>query len=250
MSVGGRERRLHLQTFGDPADPPAFVLPGGPGDDFRLVRPLQALADRYFVVMWDPRGAGLSERVGAEELTIDSLTEEIAAVRAALAPGRPLTLIGHSFGALRALRYAATRPGEVAQLALIEPGPISAAGRSRYRGGGIGFTAGEDFFWQNELLTSSDHAAADYKAINLLPEAARTFTCPGEPLEYPLWRFGAFHHHVLTHTGRAPGGTSTGRRGSRTSRRRCCWWPAAAARPAGPSRRPGTWASCRAPAWR
>ncbi len=207
VTVAGRERKLHLQTFGDPAAPAALVLPGGPGEDFRLLLPLQALADRYFVVMWDPRGAGLSERVGAGELTLDSLNEEIAAVHAALAPGRPVTLIGHSFGGLRALRYAATHPAAVAQLALIEPGPFTAAGRKSYRGGSLEFPAVEDFFWQSELLTSSDHAAADYKAIHLLPESARSFTCSGEvPREYPQWRFGAFHHHVLTHTANAAGG--------------------------------------------
>lgn len=205
IKVAERERAIHLQTFGEPDRPLLMILHGGPGADFRLLLPLQELADRYYVVLWDQRGAGLSERVTKEELTLDSFNEEISAVQAAVAPGRKVTLVGHSYGGLLATRYAATYPDAVEQLVLIEPGPITPRGRRNYHGGEIGFAAVEDFFWQNELLTSSDHAAADYKANNLLPEASRSFTCSGEvPSEYPMWRFGAFHHHVLTHTNQAP----------------------------------------------
>lgn len=206
VHVAGHERALHLQAFGKPDRPVLLVLPGGPGADFRLLVPLQALADRYYVVMWDPRGTGLSERVSKEELTLDSFNEEITAVQDAVAPGQAVTLVGHSHGALLALRYAATHPDQVAQLVLIEPGGITPRGRRNYHGGAVNFTAGEDFFWQNEILTSSDHAAADYKAVALLPEASRSFTCSGDPPpDYPMWRFGSLHHHVLTHTSHAPG---------------------------------------------
>lgn len=68
VTVAGHDRKLHLRSFGDPADPVALLLPGGPGADFRLLLPLQTLAERYYVVMWDPRGTGLSERVTREEL--------------------------------------------------------------------------------------------------------------------------------------------------------------------------------------
>ena len=206
VTVAGSKRTLHLQTFGDPAHPPLFVLPGGPGVDFRPLLPLSALSDRYFVVMWDARGAGLSERVPAAELTLDSFNDEIDAVREALALGRSITLVGHSFGALFALRYAATHPDRVDQLVLIEPGPISPRAQRHYRGGAMSFADGQDFFWTNELLTSSDHAAADYKAVALLPLASKGFYCPGSaPDTYPMWRFGALHHHVVAFADRRVG---------------------------------------------
>ena len=191
----------------NPANPPLFVVPGGPGADFRLLLPLRALADRYHVVMWDPRGAGLSERVTEAELTRDSFDDEIAAVHAALAPGRPVALVGHSEGAALVLRYAARHADAVAFVGLIEPAPITANARRHYHGGFPSFDAVEDFFWQNELLTSSDHAAADYKALTLVPNASAGFTCNGRPPpDDPMWRFGAFHHHVLTHGAAAPTG--------------------------------------------
>jgi proline iminopeptidase len=207
VSAAGQERWLHLQRFGDPGNPTALVLPGGPGADFRLLLPLQALSERYHVVMWSPRGAGLSERVGPDELGLDSFVEEIAAVRDAVAPGERVTLIGHSWGGGHFLRYAAAYPEAVSQLVLIEPGPLTRRGRRDYRGGGVRWADGQDFFWQNEFLTSSDHAAADYKGVALLPFAFRSFTCSGEPpLDYPMWRFGAYHYHVATHGRHAPRG--------------------------------------------
>lgn len=200
VTVAGHLRVLHLQTFGDSQNPVALVLPGGPGADFRLLLPLQALSDRYYVVMWDPRGAGLSERVPKAELAIDSFVEEVTAVKAAFSPGQPVTLIGHSWGANLFLRYTARYPQAVKQVALIEPGGLSEAGQKNNRGGSISFVNGQDFFWQNELLTSTDHAAADYKAISLVPEALRSYTCDGSVPAEPGWRFGAYQYYVLTQT--------------------------------------------------
>jgi proline iminopeptidase len=206
VAVAGRQRTLHLQTFGNPAHPVAFVLPGGPGEDFRLLLPLKALSDRYFVVMWDQRGAGLSERVSKEELYLESFNEEIDQVRQAYAPGRPVTLIGHSYGGNLAVQYAAAYPGAVAQLVLIEPGPMDQNARDHYHSGIVSFRDGQDFFWQNQVLTSRDHAPADYKAVALMREAARGFTCDGSvPPEYPFWRFGAYYYYIIQKNVRAAG---------------------------------------------
>jgi proline iminopeptidase len=199
ISVRGHNRKLHLQTFGNAGNPPLFVLPGGPGADFRLMLPLKALADSFFVVMWDPRGAGLSERVPKEELSFDSFMEEIAAVKNQLSPNKRVSLVGHSFGALFMTRYASEHPKDVDKLVLIEPGWINHSKGTRDKGGGITFSDGQDFFWSNELLTSSDHAAADYKAINILPLAYRSYTCDNKAvINEPMWRFGAYHYHILT----------------------------------------------------
>lgn len=208
VNVAGRERVLHLQTFGDPQNPTALVLPGGPGSDFRHLLPLRALADRYHVVLWSPRGAGLSERVTADELALDTFVEEIAAVRAAVTPGRQVTLIGHSHGVGLFIRFAVEHPEAVAQLVLIEPGPLTRAGRRNYDGGAVAWPDGQDFFWQNEWLSSRDHAAADFKAVDLLPRSFRNFTCTGTvPTDYVMWRFGAFQYHTLTHGRHAPRGS-------------------------------------------
>ena len=198
IEVAKHRRSIHLQTFGNPANPPLFVLHGGPGADFRLLLPLQALADRFYVVMWDSRCTGLSERVTKEELTIDSFDQELAVVKSAIAPSRKVTLIGHSFGANVMTRYTARHPGQVQQLILIDPGKMDLSLDAKSNGGAVSFLDGQDFFWQNELLSSSDHAAADYKAIDLLPKSARNWTCDGSIVNnYPFWRFGTYHYYVV-----------------------------------------------------
>ncbi len=45
--------RLHAEVFGREGAPVVIVLHGGPGNDYRYLLPLQALADRYRVVFYD-----------------------------------------------------------------------------------------------------------------------------------------------------------------------------------------------------
>jgi pimeloyl-ACP methyl ester carboxylesterase len=198
IHVAGHDRSIHLQTFGDSANPPVFILPGGPGADFKLLLPLKALADTYYVIMWDSRGAGLSERVTREELSLESFDEEIAQVKAAMAPNRKATFIGHSFGGTVMAHYTANHPEEVQCLILIEPGKLDLSLSAQSNGGNINYLDGQDFFWQNELLTSKDHAAADYKALEVLPKSSRNWTCDNSIIQnYPMWRFGAYHYYMV-----------------------------------------------------
>src|SRR5690606_31603894 len=198
VNVAGHNRKIHLQTFGNPENPKIFVLHGGPGADFRLLLPIRELADRFFVVMWDSRGAGLSERVTEAELTINSFNEELDEVKSALSPDQKVTLIGHSFGGNVIIRYAAKFPENVRQLILIEPGKFDLSLNKKNTGGAVSFLDGQDFFWQNEILTSMDHAAADYKAVEVLPKSSRNWTCDDSIIEnYPFWRFGTFHYYIL-----------------------------------------------------
>src|SRR5688572_3534105 len=64
----GDGRLVHLRTFGAAEDPVVIVLHGGPGGDHRDYLHLEAFSDAFFVVLWDQRGTGLSERVPDTEL--------------------------------------------------------------------------------------------------------------------------------------------------------------------------------------
>lgn len=120
MIVGGV--RLHARILGDREAPVVIVLHGGPGDDLRALLPLSPLSDEYRVVLYDQRGAGLSERVPSDRLGTDDYVDELHGVIEQVAGDRPVDLIGHSWGAMLASAYLARHPERVHAAILAEPG--------------------------------------------------------------------------------------------------------------------------------
>jgi proline iminopeptidase len=177
------------------------VLHGSLGD-FRALRPFQVLSERYFVVLWDQRGNGLSERVEEDEYTWDSVVEEIDAIRERFAPGRRATLLGHSFGAMYSVLYASRHPDRVEQLALLEPGGLNGRIFSETFSSIINVDlfdpAMNAMFWQTELLSPSSHEAMDYRALMMLLNGKQTnyFCDPEHPPAYPVWRPGAYVEYL------------------------------------------------------
>lgn len=165
--------RLHVQTFGTPGDPVVIVLHGGPGHDHRSMLPLTALADDYFVVVWDQRGTGLSRRHGCDELTADHYLGDLEALvdRYAPAGGPPLFLVGHSWGAMYATWFIHEHPDRVRAAVLVEPGGFTRAEVDDYFG--ALFTTAPlseaigDALWTGRVLTPDDHARADLMAVTM-----------------------------------------------------------------------------------
>ncbi|HSN90339.1 MAG TPA: alpha/beta hydrolase [Anaeromyxobacteraceae bacterium] len=124
--------RLHVRTFGDPAAPTVVVVHGGPGNDFRYLLPLQALSDRHHVVFYDQRGSGLSERVPDDRLTLEGLYAELDGVVDRFGGGRPVALVGHSWGAMLASGYVGRHPEKVSRLVVAEPGMLTAEDAHRF----------------------------------------------------------------------------------------------------------------------
>lgn len=124
-SPPGTGVRFHAEAFGSPANPAVLVLHGGPGGDYRNLLVLKALADEYHVVFYDQRGSGLSERVPAEQHTLDVALSDLDAFVDAYGQGRPVALIGHSWGAMLAAFYLGRHPEKVFAAALAEPGVLT-----------------------------------------------------------------------------------------------------------------------------
>ena len=117
---------FHAETFGDPEDPVVIVVHGGPGADYRSLLDLRALSDAYYVVFYDQRGTGLSPRVeDPTELTYESSIDDLDAFVGHFGQGRPVNLIGHSFGGAIVTTFAGRYPEKVDGLVLIEPGPMT-----------------------------------------------------------------------------------------------------------------------------
>lgn len=113
---------LHSEAYGNPKNPLLVVLHGGPGSDYRTLLPLKELADQYFVVFYDQRGSGLSQRVDKSELTIEAYREELRGVIEHYQNGRPIYLLGHSWGAMLGASFLGNYGELIDKAILIEPG--------------------------------------------------------------------------------------------------------------------------------
>lgn len=93
-----------------PRGAPALVMSPSMFFDVRMFRAQAAqLSDRYRVVRYDHRGQGDSRRHPREELDMDILTEDAAALIRELELG-PVTFVGNSMGGFVGLRLAARHP--------------------------------------------------------------------------------------------------------------------------------------------
>lgn len=185
---------LHTQTYGNPLNPMVVVLHGGPGADFRSQLNFKQLADEgYFVVFYDQRGSGLSERLDADQydevqLFIDELHGVIDYYRQSVS--QKLVLAGHSWGAMLATAYINQNPNFVDGVILAEPGGFNweetEAYISRTRILKLGDDTTNDFVYQDQFITADDHNTLDYKmALSL---AGQIYT--GDNLAPSYWRYG------------------------------------------------------------
>lgn len=202
--------RFHVQTFGSPANPVIVFLHGGPGGDYRSLLKLgerfdgRSLADDWFLVYWDQRGAGLSMRHDKDVLTIDQYVADLNALVDRYSPGRPVILIGESWGGMFATRYINQYPQRVAGAVLIEPGPMDGATMERLKGDIAGIDLGaewlNDYAWSSQFFTPDDHARMDYeRMLGLRDSQPRYHQSTVDPS--PAWRQGAAANRYVMEDG-------------------------------------------------
>lgn len=185
---------LHSETYGNPADPMVVVIHGGPGVDYRGMLNYKQLAnDDMFVVFYDQRGSGLSQRIEKDQYTevqvfIDELDGVINHYRQNST--QKVILAGQSWGAMLATAYINQQPDNISGVILSEPGgftwdqTMDYIGRSRTLKLFDELT--NDFVYQDQFITGSDHATLDYKMA--LSTAGDVNT--GDETAPPYWRFG------------------------------------------------------------
>ncbi|MAM62211.1 alpha/beta hydrolase [Maritimibacter sp. UBA3975] len=194
---------LHGEVIGDPGAPLAIVLHGGPGGDHRSLKALAALEETHRVLFFDQRGAGLSERVAPEDLTLAAQLSDIDALAEQFSPDGQITLIGHSFGAMLALAYIGAHPTRVSRAVLIEPGFLDAAGYEAWEARRAEMSrtfpvvrAGLLAGFQSRNVTATDEAAPQDYVVGTVVHAFadhpdNPYHCAGKPYDAPAWRFGA-----------------------------------------------------------
>ena len=117
--------RFHAETFGSPTDPMVVILHGGPGADYRSMLNAKALAnDGYFVIFYDQRGSGLSQREDKNRYSIQLMLDDLGAVigQYRKSKDQKVFLLGHSWGAMLATAYINSYPTKINGVVLAEPG--------------------------------------------------------------------------------------------------------------------------------
>ncbi len=206
--------RFHAQTFGNPANPVIIFLHGGPGGDYRGMLPLaepwdtEALSEHYFLVFWDQRGSGLSQRVGKEQLNNDLYLADLDSLGQRYSPNRPFYVIGISWGGMFATEYINQHPQRVAGAVLIEPGPLDSAAAERVKKDMFDLALGSewlnDFAWSSGFLTPDDHARMDYERALGLRDAQPKFG-ESKTNHEPIWRMGAAASRYIQEEGMTNG---------------------------------------------
>jgi proline iminopeptidase len=114
--------QLHYTSRGTGA--PIVLLSGGPGFDVDYVLPIaQFLPPGYRSIAFEQRGTGRSrpKPFDLAPLTLKTVVEDLEALRVHLQQER-LTLLGHSWGGMLGMAYAAAHPDRVDRLILVESG--------------------------------------------------------------------------------------------------------------------------------
>lgn len=116
----GARVRVFRWEAEEPAEGPLVVLVHGfRGDHHGLALVARQLRRRWTVLAPDLPGYGVSEPLRTRPHTAGTYAEVVAAL--IRRTGRPVLLVGHSFGSVVAARVAAEHPDEVLALALLNP---------------------------------------------------------------------------------------------------------------------------------
>jgi proline iminopeptidase len=206
--------QLHLETFGNPADPIIIMIHGGPGGDYRSLLEAKAFADdSFFVVFYDQRGTGLSQRVDASQfkdvqVMIDDLDEVINHFQADI--DQKVFLVGHSWGAMLATGYINQYPEKIDGVVLAEPGGFTWPQVEEYlsKSNKIKFfsEALNDAIFPEQIFAGRDeHEILDYKATYFFTYENAPGNAIGNAGPYPFWRSGAVSLDALIEIGETKG---------------------------------------------
>jgi epoxide hydrolase 4 len=119
-TVRANDQEFHVLTAGDPSLPLVLCLHGFPEFSGGWSGVLPKLADRYYVVAPDQRGYGQSSKpVGVEQYRAHHLANDMLKLVDVLAPGRPMHLVAHDWGASIAYLMAFVAPARITKLVVI-----------------------------------------------------------------------------------------------------------------------------------
>jgi proline iminopeptidase len=157
------DARLFTRVVG--SGPPVIVLHGGPDFDHTYLLPeLDRVARHARLVYYDQRGRGRSaDGVRPEDVTLASEMSDLDALRRSIG-AESVGLIGHSWGGLLAMEYAARHPDRVTRLILLNTAPASHADWTSLRERLPSMRAPGEVNRMREIAATSAYRAGDLGA--------------------------------------------------------------------------------------
>lgn len=213
--------KLHLETFGDINNELLILLHGGPGGDYRALisekgKPsvsrypglrtdsalgLSRLSDDYFIICYDQRSAGLSQREESSSFTqyVDDLNLIIdhfldLKLQTTGRQDTAVNIFAWSFGGILATGLINEHPQKVKNIVFYEPGPFDKETWDYLKENTtsifsqIGKEWLEEYLQSKDYLSADSHERADYSLMLNVFRAQPEFH---EDPNTPLWRFGA-----------------------------------------------------------
>ncbi len=199
-SINVNGTQLHAEAFGNPADPMVVFLHGGPGSDYRnALNVKQLIVSKYYVVFYDQRGSGLSQRHPKDSYSIQLMIDDLKAViqNYKTSPIQKVFLFGHSWGAMLATAYINQNPTHIRGLILAEPGGFNWDDVKGYTERSKKFQlfseTTNDIAYHDQFFSikSTEQEIIDYKlALNSAFSFAKN-NVEGIEGSSPFWRYGS-----------------------------------------------------------
>ncbi|AZT85323.1 alpha/beta fold hydrolase [Marinobacter sp. NP-4(2019)] len=102
---------LYVTTDGNPDSPPLVLVHGYPDNHTVWDKVTEQLKERYFVVRYDVRGAGRSDKPAkTRAYRMTHLAADLAAVVDTVIPDRPFHLAAHDWGSIQSWESVTTGP--------------------------------------------------------------------------------------------------------------------------------------------
>ncbi len=193
---------LHSETFGNSSNPMIVMVHGGPGGDYRSILNCKNFAnDGYYVVFYDQRGSGLSQRHDEDEgvFTGQTFVNDLKAVinHYKQSPDQKVILMGHSWGGMLAAEYVNLYPNEIDGLVIMEAGGLIMEDMMEYVNAWMSYDLMKedvnDVVYKDQFITGDSHEVLDYK-MAIQPHLDENVGNPGHT---PFWRFGAVCNSAL-----------------------------------------------------
>ncbi len=179
----------HVARFGAADATPLLFLHGGPGGNgfsFEATAAEPLAATGYRVVSFDQRGCGRSKPAPADSrFDFAEAVADIDAVRAGEGFAA-MTLVGHSFGGILALHYAAAHPGRVRRVLMVStPLDFAATLRTIRRNARARYgAANTEALGYLDIIEAMDPASLDYAGYSFLHAiGAGLYMAPALPAE-------------------------------------------------------------------